>query len=41
MARAGAKQGGYVCFVNVHSATEARDRPEVRAALDHAWLCLP
>jgi N-acetylglucosaminyldiphosphoundecaprenol N-acetyl-beta-D-mannosaminyltransferase len=36
--RARARAGGYVCFVNVHTITEAHDHLEVRQALTMATL---
>ena len=33
--------GGYVVLCNVHVLMTARDRPDVRQALDDAWLVLP
>jgi N-acetylglucosaminyldiphosphoundecaprenol N-acetyl-beta-D-mannosaminyltransferase len=34
-----ARRGGYVCFVNVHSLTEATKHAELRAALKGAAFC--
>lgn len=36
--RIAASQGGYVCFSNVHSVTESTSNPELRSALNSAFL---
>jgi N-acetylglucosaminyldiphosphoundecaprenol N-acetyl-beta-D-mannosaminyltransferase len=35
------KPGAYVCLINVHSTVEADRSPELRAAVDHAFLSVP
>ncbi len=34
-------QGGYACFVNVHTLTESTTNESLRAALEHATFCFP
>ena len=35
------RAGGYVCFVNVHSITEASDDPALQQVFLDAWTCFP